>query len=315
MSEGQLAKYRGGSNLRGSEAAQDHKLEVLCACDDRYVPHAGTMLCSLLEHNKIHRVHLFYSSIRGSELAKLNSLVSGYGSELSLYDVSPADFKDLLVDKWASIAVYYRLLAPRILPRDMQKVLYLDSDIIVRGPLRPLWDIDMTGHALAAVVDHDQEAGMVLGLPAGAPYFNSGVLLINLQFWRQNDVAERAISFVRNNPQKVRYWDQDGLNATLFGRWIVLPSIWNWQESCVPSGCGEEPIIAHFISSAKPWQWYGEHAFKHEYRKYRLKTPWRRYRPEGQPNWPLRVVRSVLPAHLRKWLRRQVARRATLTNG
>jgi lipopolysaccharide biosynthesis glycosyltransferase len=291
-------------NSARSRSGRDGEMEVLCACDERYLPHVATMLCSLLEHNGGCRIHLFYSTIAGTELAKLKSLVSRYESEIILYEVVPADIEDLRIDKWASIAVYYRLLAPRLLPKDISKVLYLDADIVVRRSLTQLWNTDLTNYALAAVSSFD--------LPPGTKYFNSGVLLINLQFWRQNDVPERAIAFARNNPDKMQYWDQDALNAILVGRWFELPLWWNWHDWVHTSlpGTKLEPAIVHFIGGGKPWHWSNSHPFKGEYHRYRLKTPWRTYRLEGKPCLRQRVVgflrvcgRMLLPGSLRRWLR------------
>src|SRR5262249_37896783 len=139
------------------------KMEILCACDEKYLPHAATMLCSLLEHNKVFRVHLFYSSIVREQLEKLESLVTRYDCEIALYKIAPEDLGKLRVDKWASIAVYYRLLASRLLPCDLNKVLYLDSDIIVRRSLSELWIVDITDYALAAVSNYEDSARKDLG--------------------------------------------------------------------------------------------------------------------------------------------------------
>ena len=290
-------------------------MEVLCACDQRFLPHTATMLCSLLEHNSVSRIHLFYSSVSEHELAKLEALVARYASKISFYEIVLADLQDLRVDKWASVAVYYRLLAPRLLPADLDKVLYLDSDIIVRQSLKDLWNIDLTGHALGAVPNFEDDARKALGLPEGTKYFNSGVLLINLRFWRQSNVAERAISFIRNNPTKVQYWDQDALNATLVRSWIELQPPWNWQFRRRNAGPGNQlqPAIVHFITDDKPWHWSNTHPFKQEYHQYRLKTPWSLYKQEGRPPPPQRlgrflrnVARVVLPNGLRRWLRSRI---------
>jgi lipopolysaccharide biosynthesis glycosyltransferase len=312
---------------------QDNEMEVLCACDQPYLPHAATMLCSLLEHNSISRIHLIYSSIASRELAKLESLVARYRTAIAFYEVVPTDFHDLRVDGHATVAVYYRLLAPRLLPADINKILYLDSDIIVRRSLNDLWDTDLTDRALAAVPDYDPwapstiwatccEDAKGLGFPVGAKYFNSGVLLINLQFWRQNNVPERAIAFIRNNPQKVQYWDQDALNAILVNQWIELPGCWNAQSEAdwMPTfmGTKPDPAIVHF-STGKPWYWSNTHPFKHEYGKYRFKTPWWLYREEVRPRLPRRIsrflrncVRDVMPRSLRRRLRSRVMNSRTL---
>src|SRR5271166_3713344 len=219
MNEYERAKYT-DSSLRNRELTQGREIEVLCACDKRYLPHAATMLCSLLEHNNVFRIHFFYSSIPSFELAKIRSLVTRYTTTITFYEIVPKTLENLRVDKWASIAVYYRLLAPRLLPCDINKILYLDSDIIVRRSLNPLWDTDITDRALAAVSDYDDSARKALGFPPGTKYFNSGVLLINLRFWRQNNVPTQAISFIKNNPERVQYWDQDALNAILVHQWV-----------------------------------------------------------------------------------------------
>lgn len=286
-------------------AAETRGMEILCACDDRFLPHLATMLCSLLEHNAVFRIHLFYSSIDDEKLAKLKSFVAVYGSTIACYKIDSASFPVLRVDEHVSIATYYRLLAPRILPIDIDKVLYLNSDIIVRRSLSELWNTNLRYHALAAVRDqyiHDCEIERLaeLGLPADVSYFNAEVLLINLMFWRQYDVSEMAIAFARDNSDKVKYWDQDTLNAILVNRWTELSGVWNlqcWNSDKFVLGTKDAAIV-HFVGNTKPWHWSLKHALKSEYRKYRLKTPWPRYRLEGKPS-----LYHKLRTHLRNHVR------------
>jgi lipopolysaccharide biosynthesis glycosyltransferase len=172
--------------LRSADLPQCYEMEVLCSCDERYLPHAATMLCSLLEHNSVSRIHLFYCSVSHHELAELKYLIATYGSVMVCYEMAAREFLDVRVDKWrstSSIANYFRLLAPRILPANIQKILYLDSDIIVRRSLRDLWSTDLSDHALAAVEDSFCVPGAgYVELPSGAKYFNAGVLLVNLDY-------------------------------------------------------------------------------------------------------------------------------------
>ena len=298
-------------------------MEVLCACDGQFLPHTAAMLCSLLENNEVSRIHLFYSSVDDQQFAKLESFVAGYGSIIARYEMDPAKFQELRVDEHVSIATYYRILAPRILPIDIDKILYLDSDLIVRRSLSDLWNTDLRNYALAAVrdqyvLDSDIERLATLGLPAEVSYFNGGVLLINLMFWRQYNVSERAIAFVRNHPEKAKYWDQDALNAMLVHRWTELPAVWNLQcWNCQDEGRGKDPAIVHFCGTIKPWHWSSlEYSFQSEYTKYRLKTPWPHYKLEGRPGLlqtsyrflrrfvsPRSFARAVLPGVLKRWLR------------
>jgi lipopolysaccharide biosynthesis glycosyltransferase len=273
------------------------------------------MLCSLFENSGACRVHLFHGSIAAGELTKLKSFVEKYKSDITFYHVEPETLRDLRVDKWVSVATYYRLVAPHLLPISISKILYLDSDIIVRGPLDELWNTDLIDYALAAVANSDDNARKALGLSEGSKYFNAGVLLINLEFWRRTNVPERAILFSRKNPDKVQYWDQDALNATLIGQWIELPQNWNWQhwQRRIPD-TQLKPVIVHFVAKDKPWQWANEHPLKREYHRYRSKTPWSRYIPEGRPPLLQRlcrrlyrllkpVARQALPNGIRQRLR------------
>lgn len=160
------------------------------------------MLCSLLEHNRVSRIYLFHSPGAARELPKLELFVIKYGTELVCYEMAPEGFHDLRVGKSASIANYYRLAAACILPIDINKILYLDSDIIVRRSLHELWDTDVADYALGAVIDYVWGPGKdYVELPPGTKYFNSGVMLINMDYWRRNQLYERGIAFVRNNPE------------------------------------------------------------------------------------------------------------------
>src|SRR5208337_2965561 len=120
------------------------EMEILCACDEGYVPHTATMLCSLLEHNAFVRVHLFHSSIGSRTLDKLIKFVVRYGGAITSYEMIADDFDYCQVDGWASIANYYRLVAPHFIGEDIDKILYLDSDLIVRQSLDKLWNTDVT---------------------------------------------------------------------------------------------------------------------------------------------------------------------------
>ena len=216
---------------RAADSEQWERMEVLCAFDERFIPHAATMLCSLLEYNRVAKIYLFYSGVSNSNIAKLRIFVDGYGALLVAYEMDAKQFAHLRVDRESpasSIANYFRLLAPRFLPLDLKKVLYLDSDMIVRRSLEELWKTNLSSYALAAVEDCFWRPELnYVQMPANTKYFNSGVMLINLEYWRKHRVGERATQFVRENPDQVQYYDQDALNATLINCWVSVSAIWN----------------------------------------------------------------------------------------
>lgn len=171
---------------------------------------------------------------------------------------------------------YLRLLTPEFVGAHQQRVLYLDSDILVTDDLAPLWDFDMAGLPLWAVQNFsDGSHGRALrkalaerGQSDDCLYFNSGVLLINLPVWRAEAVSERAFAFLDHHSQTLSFPDQDALNIAVAARWGQLDPRWNIQISnlgIVPrlappsQGAADADAmralrgICHF-TVAKPWQ-------------------------------------------------------------
>ena len=125
-----------------------------------------------------------------------------------------------------SKSAYYRLLLVSILPTDIEKVLYLDCDIIVCGDISYLWKIDLENYAVAAISDlkimplngiHSQTLSMSYDLA----YFNSGFMLVNLSYWRRYNLERRLLTFLKTHI--VVFHDQDALNYVLKGKWFMLP--------------------------------------------------------------------------------------------
>jgi len=298
-------------------------LEVVCACDDAYLPHTATMLSSLLAHNQA-RIHLLHgAAVSETALQELSNHVSKRNCRLLTYEIRDQVIETLRVDQWISNVTYYRLLCARILPRELVKVLYLDSDMIVRASLNALWQTLTEDCALAAVQESPKGVARqlaLLGLPPNTPYFNAGMMLINLAYWREQLVGERALQFLKQNGDKAEYWDQDALNVVLDGRWIPVSAVWNFKalyENYVIEVRDTDPSIVHFTGPTKPWDWgwrFTSQRFGSEYHKYRLTTPWREYIPENRPGWGGRCssyirffARQKVPANLRIWLRTRAA--------
>jgi len=297
------------------DLGQRGDLNVMCCCDERFLAHTATMLVSLMENSDHaqYRVHVFllHSGVSSRDLDQLAKMVSAYDSTLSGYSVDVARLEGLKVDKHASLANYYRLLAPEVLPESVYRVLYLDSDLLVRKPLATLWHTDLAGLVLGAVenpgfVDHDR-----LNLPRGLKYFNSGVMLVDLQRWRSERISQQVLEFVRNRRERVVFWDQDGLNAVVGDRWLPLDPCWNVQHAMFsePSlrlryaDAVSDPCIVHFSGMGlKPWSAGHELPFADEYWKYRKKPPW----PMGRRRMAISLWRFA--QHTRRWFHSRARR-------
>lgn len=219
-----------------------------------------------------------------------------------------ADIK--IVHRYMSPLIYVRLLIPDLLPVDVEKVLYLDSDIVVNDDIGELWDIDLSQKTLFAVRDRiafvSAPGGLAnyreLGIAPDAKYFNSGVLLMNLKRWRDRGISERVFSYLRTYRDFIQMGDQDGLNAVLFDDWGELEFRWNWQIIPSKNWLGIQPCwvpesdsqsLVHFVTSEKPWLPACEYEERKYFFDYLDRTEWAGWRV---PHWKeiyVRLKRAV----------------------
>lgn len=276
-------------------------IQLAFTIDKSYVQHLGVLLCSLFEHNPENTfiIYLVLDFQDNDELQKLKEFVAAHRHEVVIVHVEADAFSAFKLSDHASSAVYYRLLLPRLLDDSLEKILYLDADIIIKKDLLPLWNTDLQRYPLAAVAEPLFSRHEMLGLSAGTPYFNSGVMLINLSVWRQQNIGERAMHFIRENPERIIFWDQDGLNAILEGEWLPLSLSWNMQSQFYDDRiktnalsqevvrATNDPAIIHFSSKFKPWHYWCDHPLKSEYFDYLKKTPWKDYKIDELSKWQL----------------------------
>jgi len=174
---------------------------------------------------------------------------------------------------------------------DVDRVVYLDADTLVRHSVLPLWTA-LDGAPIAAVTNTTEPAMyeyvQSLGLSDPAEYFNAGVLVMDLAQWREEGVIERITALSRERP--LRWYDQDALNVVFAGRWRrlhprwnAMNSLWFWTEHARRIFTDDEldtaranPAIAHFEGPhvVKPWHYLSRHPFREEYRAALAKTAW-----------------------------------------
>lgn len=266
-------------------------MEILCCTDHNFVIPMGVMMHSLCVNNKSNELHfhVFIDETVTEEQKKELREVINEGNTLNFYLVDVSNIEKYLIVKVANfpISIYYRLLLADILPETVHKVLYLDADIIVRHDLKELYDINIDDAALAAVTEPDGADGSCksLGYPSDLGYFNSGVILFNLDYFRKNNVTEKLINFIKENPEKLGCPDQDTLNFVLRNEKRMLPLKYNVQEGFFrvsPEAVAtkeqlsaiQDPYIVHFTTNEKPWKKSCRHPLRHLYYEYRKGTPW-----------------------------------------
>lgn len=245
----------------------------MVALDENYLPQLQVLLTSLWVNNPGEVIELYFMHSRVSESAmgKVDVQCREYGYRLVPVPVPSSFFKDAPVTKRYPQEMYYRLLAAHLLPDTLDRVLYLDPDILVINPLRPLWELDMQGKLFAAA-SHTGVTELAnnvnrLRLGTDSDYFNSGVLLIDLRACRESILPEEVFAFAAEHSKGLILPDQDVLNA-LYGKQILQldDAVWNYDarnyNSYFIRSSGEadldwvmeHTVILHFCGKAKPWK-------------------------------------------------------------
>jgi lipopolysaccharide biosynthesis glycosyltransferase len=198
-----------------------------------------------------------------------------------------------------SNAALFRLFIPDLLPAEVSRALYLDCDMVMLGEVQELWETDLRGQALMAVQDHGMSTvskamGLrhhrALGIPGEAPYFNSGLLLMDLQQWRAENLGRRVLEYLQTHP--ARFVDQDALNATLWNRWAPLDPAWNEIHTVHAAGTPQPlPKLVHFTAPVKPWAPFCFHPRRRLFFEYLQHTAWKSWRfPEVPPGVSIRQL-------------------------
>ena len=192
------------------------------------------MLCSLFENNRNHHinVHVLHGGLTDKSRNYLTELAEQYGNSVIYYlvDDTPLQGVQFRKNRPLSMAAYYRLLLSSVLPSSIDKILYLDCDIIVLRDLSEIFDIELDGYALAASIDHfpyDSKHRMQLHMEADERTFCSGVMLINLKYWRDNNVEQGLLEYAKRHRDVVYLHDQDVLNYYFKKKWFLLAPKWN----------------------------------------------------------------------------------------
>jgi len=247
-------------------------MDIAFTFDAAYGRFAHTAVESVLDNHGSEDLTLWFlmaPDVTEETRSRIRRLV---GDRARLNVIEPdMGFDDLPVSTvsefaYVSKAAYLRLLLPRLVPEHLERLLYLDSDILCVGSLRELHDLDLRENVLGAVKDaHAGKLSEMGGLPGLAqypgldpdgPYFNAGVLLIDLPSWRAEDVTGQCFEYIRRHAAEARFTDQDALNHTLYGKWHRLPKRWNHMvaeiDPCTVDGIGEARLI-HSIGPVKLW--------------------------------------------------------------
>ena len=301
-------------------------IPTLLCINRGYAQHAAVLIVSLLENNKGMAFDIVIVSTEplDKEEEKIRRTLRRYAN-CTLRVVVLTESSRIALPVRAqhySIDTYSRIWIADYFPADIEKVLYLDGDMVVVGPIDALWNTDLGKSVVAAVTIPGSTRCSALSIPERYGYFQSGVLLVNLARWRQEQIFDRLIGWIAINPDKILDADQDVLNACLYDQRLSLPFFWNviapFYFDFHPLRISEAERhevtrlarIIHFNGPMKPWFYMSRHPRRAEYWKYLALTEWRDYQPRDRSvlNWGKKYIGPLVPEPWRALLRRFLRR-------
>ena len=263
---------------------------VICA--DEYVIYPlGVLIFSILKNNNTDCFfHIFFrGEISQNEESRYRFLCNEYNCVIKVYNLDDYYFKNLQGNKDITVTAFYRLIAPYILHKEeIKKCLYLDTDILCIKDVSNLFKVDLKDKIAYVIKDatsipkYWDEYCKSIGMKS-QKYFNSGVLLIDIDNYLMNDIGIKAIKLASKNDYK--YLDQDVLNILLEGKVIFDNENHNNCTMSVQSQqiCLDKITLVHFTGTKKPWKkytclWGGEYKERGSYEwKYQFYKKWRDY--------------------------------------
>ncbi len=285
-------------------------MNVTYVSNEAYSQYLGAGLYSLYDNNKDEKqlnVYIISIGMQKASLKKLKATAKLFNREVNIIDFN--NIKDKLGEKIKTgrfdSSIMGRVFLGELLPEKVKKVIYLDCDTIVLGSLRKLWQLALYSNIMAAVPEPTVSADIkkAAGLYRDYLYYNSGVLLINLELWRRENIKEKVLAYHKSISRACFFNDQDALNGVLAYRIKLLPpkynffsnyKYWNYKELVKATPKYEiitrkeyeaskvHPVILHFAGDERPWNKGCLNYYRRAYDKYAKLSMWEDKRASGK---------------------------------
>lgn len=310
---------------------------IVYASDDKFAEILGVSLVSLYENSRDMEdivVYVLDSGIKEDNREKLQFISQNYKRHeiilIPAKNISEKLSMNVAVDR-GSLSQYARLFVSSDLPMELGRVLYLDCDIIVKQSVRELWNLDLKGNTIGALMDAFSKCyRRNIDLQANDIMFNSGVMLIDLERWKKNEIEKKVLDFIALKCGVIQQGDQGALNAVLsYDTYCFDPRFnsvtifydFTYEEMMIyrkppvfyskgqVKEATEHPVIIHFTTSFlsnRAWVKGCAHRYVNEWLKYKNMSPWKDAPlwEDDRPAWKRLGVKVYkgLPSNVSVWI-------------
>ncbi|MDY2636567.1 MAG: glycosyltransferase family 8 protein [Phascolarctobacterium sp.] len=269
-----------------------NSINIILATDKNYAQHATVAMASVLLNTYTPKKIYFFvidDNINADNKEKMLSSVNKLGGRLSFVTANEKALEDVFVSGNLTRAAYLRLDIPNMVPFSVDRIIYIDCDLLVLSDIKQLWETDLNGKPLAATEDFGilsssakrAEKIKNLAWKREYSYFNSGVLLIDVKQWRESNNAKKLLKLAVT--KSFRHHDQDVLNYLFMNNWVkleakwnVIPPIFNMPfRTVIDSALRKRaiaalkaPAILHYAGGYKPWEYESVIGFNDKYYEY-----------------------------------------------
>ncbi|MDD9266531.1 glycosyltransferase family 8 protein [Paenibacillus sp. GCM10023248] len=278
-------------------------LHVVYSSDNNYAQHVGVSMVSLFENNKefdhIH-VYLIQNAVSLDNKSKLEEVCKKYKRTITFIGFDEISAKlNLNIGNTISLNAYARLFLTSALENTIDKIIYFDCDSIINGSLHELWHTDISDHYVAGVCDTVSDNTKIkINMHIDRQYINSGMLLINLKKWREDEIERRFIEFISAHHGQVFHHDQGTINGVLNDKFVILHPKYNAMTTYFTMSRNEiiqyyglryyyseaelveavnNPVFIHYTPAFvnRPWIKGCKHPLAARYHDYLKISPWK----------------------------------------
>ncbi len=244
-------------------------MNLLVTLDSNYIYPLCVMLRSLMATNPTSKfdVYVGHSSLTDEDFEKINSSVNE-NTTIHAVEIDKTLFDNAPVLSRISKETYYRLLLESFLPDDVDRILYIDPDTVIINKIDDFYNIDFKGNVIAAaphtygVVEATNR--LRLGLKNDTHYINAGILMIDVDAWRNMITTNEIINFISKNVKKLKLGDQDAINIIFEDKILYVDErIYNLDEKTYShyrffrkismDWVEKNTVIIHYNGGQKPW--------------------------------------------------------------